>query len=152
MLGRQTEARSFLTSASNQRPFSSSETRLTAEVLFRSGYAEDGWAVLTAGVRADPQDAAIRFDMARYLHLGNKADLALPHYREAAKLQPSNPVYALGWALIRVERVGDPAVLVQELDRYSDAEIRDAYTYLQDLPGAPRLGQLLQDRLGTYKH
>jgi tetratricopeptide (TPR) repeat protein len=148
LLGRRPEARSFVTSASLIRPFSPAETRETAEILFFAGFAEDGWLVLSEGVQRDPRNAGIRFDMARYLHLVRRDDEAYEHYRAAAELEPANPLYGVGWVLIRLDRVGNPQVVVQSLDRYSDREVRAAYDRLRDLPGAERLGELLQDRLG----
>jgi tetratricopeptide (TPR) repeat protein len=87
-----------------------------AAVKIESGQAADAVAELEALVKADPQRAVLRANLAE-LYLAKQPEKALEQYAEAAKLEADNPAHKIGVAsaLVKLRRFDEAIATLRPL-------------------------------------
>lgn len=119
-----------------------------AEVMIESGKAENAVAQLEALIKAEPNRADLRSQLATLLVV-NQPEKALEQYQAAAKLEAKNANHqiGIGSALVKLKRYDEAvALLTPLLTQALDAErlytvhanIATALFELKDYPGAAR--------------
>lgn len=119
-----------------------------AEVLIESGKAENAIAQLETLIKAEPNRADLRSQLATLLVV-KQPDKALEQYQAAAKLDPKNPNHAIGSgsALVKLKRFDEAVatlktVLAQSLKEEQTytarANLATALFELNDYPNAAR--------------
>ncbi len=129
-----------------------------AEVLIESGKSENAVAQLEALIKAEPNRADLRSQLATLLVV-NQPEKALEQYQAAAKLAPTNPNHQIGVgsALVKMKRFDEALtvlkpVLAQSLKEEqtytAHANIATAFFELKDYPNAAREYIWMLDYLG----
>ncbi|HEX4950674.1 MAG TPA: tetratricopeptide repeat protein [Blastocatellia bacterium] len=119
-----------------------------AEILIESGQAENAVAQLEALIKAEPNRADLRSQLATLLVV-NQPDKALEQYQTAAKLAPNNPNHLIGAgsALVKLKRFDEAIatlrpILAQSLKEdqayTARANLATALFELKDYPNAAR--------------
>ncbi len=119
-----------------------------AEILIESGKAENAIAQLEMLIKAEPNRADLRSQLATLLVV-NQPDKALEQYQAAAKLVPNNPNYLIGAgsALVKMKRFDEAIAtlkpllaqpLPEEQMYTARANFATALFELKDYPNAAR--------------
>lgn len=119
-----------------------------AEILIELGKAENAIAQLESLIKAEPNRADLRSQLATLLVV-NQPDKALEQYQAAAKLAPNNPnhLIGVGSALVKMKRFDEAIAALKPLLSQSlkeeqtytvRANIATALFELKDYPGAAR--------------
>lgn len=142
------EATKWYQQVANADPANEEARTALAEVMIESGKAENAITQLDTLVKAQPNRADLRSQLATLLVV-NQPDKALEQYQMAAKLEPGNANHRLGIgsALVKLKRFDEAVttlktVLAQSLKEEQTytarANLATAFFELKDYPNAAR--------------